>query len=49
MSDLYAKSLEESNLHRERELLMKKHHEGTERQELIDSYRREADEYTTLL
>jgi hypothetical protein len=41
--------MQESELHKQREQLMKQHHEHVERKEVIDSYLKEADAYDKLI
>jgi len=49
MEDLKAKGLQESELHSQREKLMKEQHENVERGDLIASYAKEAEEYDQLI
>ena len=49
MEELRSKSLQETEFHSQRELLIKQQHENIERTELIASYRKECDDYDALI
>lgn len=49
MEDLKVKSIQETQYHNQREKLVKKQHENVERNELIEAYRKECEDYDKLI
>lgn len=49
MVDLHDRALHEADLHKRREDMVKKHHELSERQAVIDAYNREVKDISKLI